>query len=682
VRSPRSAWSPARSSALREARLLAQVEGAVNAVLVEEGDAVRRGQPLVRLDATIQEAEASAARSAAATARADLDRTRRLVQLGAAAQATLEQSTTQLREAESQLRIAQQRAGYAVVRAPFDGVVTARAVDAGDVAAVGQALLTVADTRELRAEVPVSELDVVALRANDRAAVDVDALPGRSFAGRIRRVFPTVDPVTRQALVEVVVPTRGTPLRPGFLSRITLVTARVDGAVAVPVDAVRRDVNDRPYVFVLAADTLAVRRPVQLGITAADNQVEIARGLRAGERVVVGGHPAARRHHRGARGARLRGRPRRPRRRGRERRAARARRPGERRTREPVSAAPPSAERPAESSDAPPAEGAPPARPGDARATRGWARLASWAIDHPIGTWTVALILGALGLVLFTTLRIDLLPQVVYPVIRVSLVNEGADPRVLEETGTRELEKGLAATENVTRIESTTREGQASVLLEFDYSADVEAALADASANLDQIRSRLPEEADAPTIFKIDPSASPVIELAITSPALDLVRLRDFAEEELADLLITVPGVAAGDHRGRPRARDGGHPRPGAAARPRALGGRRGGRDRLREPDGAGGEGHHRAARGARPHRGGVPLGGGARRARDSRSMRRRPRHPRGAPHPASPARRAAAPRPPRTRARRASSGCATSAPSATPPTSSASSRASTAARP
>jgi multidrug efflux pump subunit AcrB len=177
----------------------------------------------------------------------------------------------------------------------------------------------------------------------------------------------------------------------------------------------------------------------------------------------------------------------------------------------------------------------------------GWTAIPYWAIGHPVGTSMLMLIGAVLGALFFFRLRVDLLPQIVFPQVRASVVSEGVDPAILEQTVTRELEAGLAATENATKITSTTREGNASVLLEFDYAADIDVALQDASASLERVRSLLPEGADPPIIFKADPSEIPVVELAITSDELDLVKLRTFADRILTDRLATTPGVASVD---------------------------------------------------------------------------------------------------------------------------------------
>ena len=172
---------------------------------------------------------------------------------------------------------------------------------------------------------------------------------------------------------------------------------------------------------------------------------------------------------------------------------------------------------------------------------------ASWAIRHPIGTLTLTALVLVLGLMFVQRLPIDLLPRIVYPQIRVSVDNPGVEPGVLEETIARPLETALAATEDLTRLESEIQEGQVGINLHFRYGTDIDVALQDASTQLDRARSSLPEEADPPRIWKSDPSQIPIYEVAFSSPSGDLVALRTWVEDRLRPQLLTVGGVASVD---------------------------------------------------------------------------------------------------------------------------------------
>ncbi|GJQ20680.1 MAG: cation transporter [Bacteroidia bacterium] len=185
--------------------------------------------------------------------------------------------------------------------------------------------------------------------------------------------------------------------------------------------------------------------------------------------------------------------------------------------------------------------------PGTQEFKNGKRTLADWAIKHPIGTMMLVSVVIVLGSYFLSTLKVDLLPKLIYPQIRVNVTNRGVDPLVMEETVTRVLESRVATTEDVTKVESSTAEGRSNVTLSFDYGKDIDVALRDASTKLDQARSGLPREIDPPTIWKADPSQIPIFELAVSSDGMDLVRLRRWCQEELTNYFLTVPGVASVD---------------------------------------------------------------------------------------------------------------------------------------
>jgi hydrophobe/amphiphile efflux-1 (HAE1) family protein len=177
----------------------------------------------------------------------------------------------------------------------------------------------------------------------------------------------------------------------------------------------------------------------------------------------------------------------------------------------------------------------------------GYRTLPSLAIRRPVGTAMLTSVVLVLGLFFGSGLPLDLLPSIVYPQIRAGVVNRGVEPTVLEETLAKPLEAALATTENVTRIETEIQEGRVGVNLHFSYGTNVDFALQDASKNLDRARAALPQEADAPTIFKFDPSQIPVYEVAFSSPTRDLISLRDWVEYRLRPQLLTIEGVASVD---------------------------------------------------------------------------------------------------------------------------------------
>ncbi len=182
-----------------------------------------------------------------------------------------------------------------------------------------------------------------------------------------------------------------------------------------------------------------------------------------------------------------------------------------------------------------------PAAPGVGR--RGG--LAAWAVDHPVGVSVLAAAVCVLGLAALAALRVDLLPRLIYPEIRVRVLDPGVPPAVMEDRVTRQLEEQLAITEGAVAIQSFTTEGRSAVNLSFPYGTDIDAALRDASNRLDRARRFLPDTIQPPIIFKRDPSQIPVLELVASSASRDPVALREWVDYTLSRWLINLPGVAA-----------------------------------------------------------------------------------------------------------------------------------------
>jgi CzcA family heavy metal efflux pump len=173
--------------------------------------------------------------------------------------------------------------------------------------------------------------------------------------------------------------------------------------------------------------------------------------------------------------------------------------------------------------------------------------ISAISIRQHIGTLMLTLTVIVLGIFFVLKLPVDLLPSITYPRIGVRIEAPGISPEVAVDEVTRPLEEAFAATEGVIQIFSQTREGQVSLDLFFQTGGNIDQALNDATAAFNRARSTLPDTIEEPRLFKVDPSQLPVYEVALTSPSLEGVDLRVFAEEELARELSVVPGVAGVD---------------------------------------------------------------------------------------------------------------------------------------
>lgn len=171
--------------------------------------------------------------------------------------------------------------------------------------------------------------------------------------------------------------------------------------------------------------------------------------------------------------------------------------------------------------------------------------LAAWSIRHPIGVSMIAAALVVLGLFAMGRLSVDLLPDLIYPEVRVRILDPGVPASVMEDRVTRQLEEQLAITEGATSIQSRSTEGASSVDLSFDYGTDIDLALRDASTRLDRAKRFLPDSIEPPVIYKRDPSQIPVAEFVVSSQSLDSSELRDWVDYDFSKQFVNLPGVAA-----------------------------------------------------------------------------------------------------------------------------------------
>lgn len=265
-----------------------QLGGALLSVDAEEGDRVRQGQVLARIDSRELQAQMRSAEATLEVARRAAERSEQLREQQIITVAEYEADQAAYAAALASHDQLRTRINYATVRAPISGVVLQKLVEAGHVVGPQTRLFTIGDVDPLVIRVPVSELDVTALDAGDTVSVTLDALPGADVVGRIRRIFPAADSTTRLVPVEVALAgsTAG-EVRPGFLARVSFSLSPRAGVLTVPASAVLQATSGSA-VFVVDAGR-AIRRRVERG-ESYEGRVEIVSGLSPGDTVVVAGN--------------------------------------------------------------------------------------------------------------------------------------------------------------------------------------------------------------------------------------------------------------------------------------------------------------------------------------------------------------------------------------------------------
>ncbi len=272
--------------ARREVKVYTQEEGRITALALYEGDEVGEGDVLVRLDDTLIRAQLSRASATRKQAEQDVKRLKELRTRKLVSEDEYTRALTQLDVARADEHVLKTRLGYTTITSPINGVVSARLSEPGNVVERHQHVLTLSDPSLLVTELPVSELILPDLAKGDIARVRIDALGDRVYQGRIVRIHPNLDPVSRRGTVEVELEPVPAGAAPGQLCRVELSTKPGKRRV-IPFSALRRD-DTSEYVFVLDEGGKAQRVDVSSGLRLAEN-IEIKEGLRDGQQVVIKG---------------------------------------------------------------------------------------------------------------------------------------------------------------------------------------------------------------------------------------------------------------------------------------------------------------------------------------------------------------------------------------------------------
>jgi len=299
---PVEVHAPVDLRPLAQADVGAKTLGYLDAVLVDRGDKVHKGQLLAVVRPSDLPDQMTAARGTLAQTQASLalartnhERAELLAPKGVVSQQELQQTAAALASAEAaeaaakaNLSALATRLGEMRIEAPIDGYVLSRKLDPG--ALVGPAtptpILTVGRTDVLRVFVAANERDVESLSVGKEAHVEVDALPGRSFQGRVARMAPAFDVASRTLDAEVHLDNRNGLLRPGMYGRGAITVDTHANSLVVPVAAVLAN-EDKRYVFVVQGDKVK-RHEVRIGVDGGE-WLEVISGLSPGDEVVTAG---------------------------------------------------------------------------------------------------------------------------------------------------------------------------------------------------------------------------------------------------------------------------------------------------------------------------------------------------------------------------------------------------------
>lgn len=264
-----------------------EIDGVVENIQFEEGEAVQKGQILFQIDKEKLKAKLAQAEANLKMAAASRKRYEQLAESKSVSGQEVDQAVATFEANAATVELTKEELKDATILAPFEGVMGARLVSLGQFVSKGTKLTSLVDEDPMKAEFNVPERFLSVIQKGQKVSIEVAAYPGESFAGKVYFISPEVEELTRTTLVKALIPNPDSRLKSGMFATLRLIVNVKQRAVVIPETAVTYQ-GDNAIVFVVGADNRIDQRTVKTGVTLA-GMVEIAEGVKEGEVVVVEG---------------------------------------------------------------------------------------------------------------------------------------------------------------------------------------------------------------------------------------------------------------------------------------------------------------------------------------------------------------------------------------------------------
>ncbi len=279
-------------TAYQQASIFARVGGYLEKIPVNIGDSVKRGQVLAVINYQDLQNQYQQANASFEYASIQYERAKKLIQKQLIAQNDLDMAKTNYDVAEATKNLAALNLSYAVIRAPFSGYIANRYVDPGTLIpgstqmVPATPLLVLVDINTVKIMINIPEHSVAEIHVGMPVTTLTDAYPEKVFNGRITRIAPALDPITRTMAAEVDIANPGHLLKPGMFSKVNIVSVMHKDILAVPVSCVLTT-DDHKSIYVVSQG-IAKLVSIEEGIQA-DGMVEVTSGVNASDDIVVQG---------------------------------------------------------------------------------------------------------------------------------------------------------------------------------------------------------------------------------------------------------------------------------------------------------------------------------------------------------------------------------------------------------
>jgi membrane fusion protein (multidrug efflux system) len=263
-----------------------EIAGRVAEIAFQEGQRVARGQVLIRLDDSVQRADLERARANLTLSRSKFDRAVDLRAKGFISSQAKDEAENTFKVAQADAELAAARLAKTEIRASFGGIIGLRSVSVGDYVKEGQDIVNLEEIDPLKVDFRVPEVFLSQLKGGQVLQITMDALPDRTWPGKVFAINPLVDANGRAIAIRAMVPNADGRLRPGMFARVRLLTSEERESLMIPEESIF-PVGDDKYVYKVV-DGRAMRQKVEIG-QRREGKVEILGGLTAADPVVTAG---------------------------------------------------------------------------------------------------------------------------------------------------------------------------------------------------------------------------------------------------------------------------------------------------------------------------------------------------------------------------------------------------------
>lgn len=263
-----------------------EISGRVTEILFDEGTRVAKGQPLVRLDASVAKAQVAQQAAAVTLSRANQDRAADLMAKGAGSPRAHDEALARMRADEAALALAQAMLEKSTLNAPFDGVLGLRRISVGDYVNPGQEIVNIENLDAMKVDFRIPEVFALQLKVDQEIRVSLDAIQGKTFAGTVYAIDPALDPNGRAVILRARLNNKDSLLRSGMFARVVLVLDDMAQSILIPESALV-PVGEEHFVYEVMEGRAKLTK-IKAGKRRA-GEVEVAEGLSEDSIVVTEG---------------------------------------------------------------------------------------------------------------------------------------------------------------------------------------------------------------------------------------------------------------------------------------------------------------------------------------------------------------------------------------------------------